>query len=385
MTHLDPLTLAGVADTPSLLAASRDPAWLVEPGVAHVVGLAACRSVLLDHETFSSNGAEHGPAGLAGAAAPGKTLNTADPPDHARLRGVVAPWFTRRSVNARVPHLTALANALLDPLVAAGRFEVVSDFASPFVLGVLSSILGLPAGMEPELQRLGDTITAPAGRGDVERARRELAELFDHVLATPERLAPGGLLLELAKANADGRMAPTELSAQCVVLVVAGSETTRNALAATVLTLSQRPDLFDGLVRNDAALATFVEEALRFHSSVQAAVRFTTHPTSIGDVDVPRGCPVFVWLSAANHDPSAYERPEVFDVDRTGGHVAFGVGVHTCLGVHLARAELIAGLGAIVRRCANLRFADESVEWLRSPLARGPVRVRVTFDPRSQS
>lgn len=382
MADLDPLTLSGDGNAPEILASAGldQPAWIVEPGVAHVVGLAECRGVLLDPATFSSDGAVHGPVGLAGAGAPGRNLHASDPPDHARLRRVVAPWFTRSAVETMVPSIEALAIGLLEPLVRQGRFEIVNDFAGPYVMGVLAAILGLSEEDTPELLRLADTMTAPVDRGDVERSRREMTELFNDVLAEPGGLAPHSLLSELHRAHGQGLLSFDEMISQCVVLVVAGSETTRNLLASAVLTLARDRPLARSLADVDG-VGAFVEEALRYHSSVQAAVRYTTRTAQLADVEIGPNCPVFIWLGAGNRDPTAFADPNRFDESREAPHLAFGHGIHTCLGAHLARTELRIAIDLLVHWCVDLTVTGEPIQWRSSPLARGPVAVALSCRP----
>ena len=380
---IDPLSLAGVSNAASVLAASLPgaPVWQLDPGVVHVVGYRACRSALLDPTRFSSDLTRYGPTGLGGEPAPARTMNAVDPPAHGELRSVCAGPFTRRAVDALSPELVRLADGLLDPLVEQGSFDVVRDFAGPYVQGVLASVLGLSPGRETDLQHWSDTITAPNGRHEVERARRELKELFAELAARPSELPAGSLLRTLRSAYDDGLLSWEQLLATCVLLVVAGAETTRNLVSSTVLTMAEQGDLIVALRQSPHAAMAVTDEALRLHSSVAAAVRYTTRDTSLAGVPIRGGCPMFIWLGAANRDPAEFDDPDTFVVERTRRqHLALGAGPHVCLGAHLARIEISTALVALARRVDRLEI-DGSVIWLPSPLARGPQQARVICTP----
>ena len=380
---MDPLSLAGRADAASMLAAElpEHPVWQAQPGVIHVVGYDACRAALLDHERFSSDASRFGPAGLGGSAAPPRTMNAVDPPEHTKSRSIVAEAFTRKAVAARVPGLAITADRILAPLVELGSFHVVRDFAGPYVQEVLASMLGLSPDSAGEMQKWSDALTSPKGRHEVEQARRQLGGLFAEHLDQPKDLPQGSLLRTLQSACGHGLLSREQLLATCVLLAQAGAETTRNTLASMVITLSEQPELLKALRGSSQERNAVVGEALRFHSSVAAAVRYTTRDTSLAGTRLDGRCPVFVWISAANRDPSTYVRPQLFDASRPRPHLALGAGAHICLGAHLARAQLSTALGALAARVDHL-VLDGPVIWLPSPLARGPQHATVVCTAR---
>jgi len=382
---MDPLSLAGQSDPASMLAAElpERPVWQAEPGVIHIVGYEACRTALVDYERFSADASRYGPAGLGGSSAPPRTMNAADPPEHGVIRSVVSDAFTHRAVAAHGPRLAALAEGLLDPLVDQGPFDVVQDFAAPYVQAALASVLGLSPGREEDLQRWSDELSAPTSRHGVELARRQLGELFGELVDRPDDLPPGSLLSTLCAALDTGELSREQVLATCVLLVQAGAETTRNLLASTVLTLIEQPELLDALRGERRERHAVVEEALRYHSSVAAAVRYTTADTELAGVPVSGRCPVFVWLGAANRDPAVVEHPERFDIGHPRHHLALGAGPHLCLGAHLARAEVGAALAALAERVDSVALVGP-VTWLPSPLARGPRGAEIRCEPRGR-
>ena len=303
--------------------------------------------VLRDHDTFSSSP-------LAGVqdradAFQAPTMLTSDPPTHTRLRGVVSRAFTPRAVAGLEPRLREVARDLVAPLRDGAAIDAVDDLAAPLPVIAIAELLGVPASDREQFRQWSDDLVAASldtsTEADIARsgnAARHLREYFAAELAT-RRVSKGesnDLVGRLLAANEGAVLDDAELLAACVLLLVAGNETTTNLIANLTLALAQHPHERARVASGAVAAASAVEEAVRFDSPVQATIRTVTTPTSIAETDLDAGTPVFVLLAAANRDPDEYSEPDRFDVGRgTTTQVGFGHGIHFCLGAGLARLE----------------------------------------------
>jgi cytochrome P450 len=291
-----------------------------------------------------------------------------DPPDHTRLRRPVQKAFAPRRAMLR-PRAEQIATRLLDDLAAASGdvVDLLDRYARPLPIAVICELLGIPAA---DREWIRVTVTAYDRRAEHDRVERELAGYFTRLVAA-KRAAPGDDLVS-ALAAADGTAADgsgddgagdglteTELVSTLYLLVMAGFDTTVNLIASGTLALLTQPEQAARLRADPSLLPAAVEELLRFTSPVNHANdRFTTEAVSIGGVLIPAGEWVFPAISAADRDPARFPGPDRLDLSRDAtGHLAFGHGVHHCLGAPLARMEAEVALGALLARFPALSLA----------------------------
>ncbi|AUI60038.1 cytochrome P450 [Amycolatopsis sp. BJA-103] len=285
-----------------------------------------------------------------------------DPPEHTRLRRLLTATFTARRAQAMAPRIQAIVDACLDAMEAAGpAADLVSVFALPVPSLVICELLGVPYADRAEFgarsNRLFDTTMDPR-----ERLRLDAeAAAYMRTLVARHRENPGDDLLSLLlRENGAGALSDDELVGLADLLLIAGHETTANVISLGTLALLRHPGQL-ALVRDDpSAVEDAVEELLRFTSVLHAGfVRVAVEDTTIGGHPVRRGEHVVTSLPAANRDPALLADGDTLDVTRARcPHVAFGHGIHHCLGATLARLELQLALPALLRRFPGLRLAD---------------------------
>jgi cytochrome P450 len=316
-----------------------------------------------------------------------------DPPDHTRLRRLVSGAFTRRRVDALAPRIQQIADGLLDDLTGAlaehGEADLIAAFAYPLPITVIGELLGVPAHDQAGFQGWSTTVAggAAAGRQAWVEAATALVGYVRELVAA-KRARPGDDLMSALVAARDGadRLTEDELTSMVFLLLIAGHETTVNLIGNGMYTLLTHPDRHALLLAEPERLPATIEELLRFDGPVQVATfRWTSVPVQIGDTVIPAGEVVIPGLLAANRDPAAAADPDVFDPTREAdvvGHLAFGHGVHHCLGASLARLEGRVALGSLLARLPDLRLAVPVAElrWRPSVLMHGLATLPVTVN-----
>ncbi|TCP47370.1 cytochrome P450 [Tamaricihabitans halophyticus] len=310
------------------------------------------------------------------AAAMHQHILSSNPPDHTRMRKLVAAAFSRGGVAKLTSRIGALAAELLDELAEAGAdgstVDLVAGFGYPLPITVIAELLGVPPERRADFRRWSVIVTSgPAYPAEVYLgAARELLDFLRELVAD-KRAAPSTDLLSDLIAVRDGQAALTEdeLTSMAFLLLSAGHETTVNLIANGVYALLTHPDQLALLRAESERLPDAVEELLRFDSPVQVTLpSVTAAPVRIGAVTIPAGEVVVPALLAANRDPNRYDLPERLDIAAAhGSHVAFGHGIHHCLGAPLARAEGRVAIGALLERFPRLRLADPAAEPERVP------------------
>ncbi|MFI7341059.1 cytochrome P450 [Streptomyces sp. NPDC050085] len=356
-----------------------------------VTGHAACRAALTDPR-LSKDGATEAFARHAGLPThgPGGALTThmlnSDPPRHTRLRRLVQQAFTQRRVAALRPRIEARVTALLDALEGTDEAELIGRFALPLPLAVIFDLLGADPDGPGILQVRGHTVSGDGGDGEVSVPTAEAMLDRLRALIDQKRARPGDdLLSALVAARDDGdRLTDEEVTSMAFLLVVAGHQTTANLLANGLYALLAHPGQLAAVREDFTLLPGLIEEVLRHESPFAlASLRYTTQPVTIGDTTIPAGEFVQIALLAANRDPDVFEDPDRFDFTRdTTGHLAFGHGIHHCLGAPLARLQAEVALTHVLRRFPALRLADPdgAPAWQDNPRHRGllglPVLLR---------
>jgi len=310
----------------------------------------------------------------------------ADPPDHTRLRRLVQKVFTPRPAALR-PRAEEIAAGLLEEMAAAGGdvIDLLGAYARPLPIAVLCELLGIPVA---DRTWIAVTVAAYDERAEHERVERELAAYFTELIAA-RRAEPGDDLvsaLVAARGNANGAadgLTANELLSAVFLLVMAGFDTTVNLIASGTLALLTHPGEQTRLRQDPSLLPAAVEELLRFTNPVNHANdRFTIEDVPVGDVVIPAGEWVLPATSSANRDSARFPDPDRLDLDRdTSGHLAFGHGVHYCLGAPLARMEAEVALGALLARFPRISPAapQEELRWRPVSVMNGleslPVRL----------
>jgi cytochrome P450 len=296
-------------------------------------------------------------------------LGSADDPDHARHRRVLRDAFVPSAVAHMESSLVAMADGLLDEFVPQGVGDFVSQFAFPFPALAIGELLGVPPEDREMFRELSGEIVAALTGGDVaayHRGKEAIGDYVDDRLA--ERAGSDGdnnVLSSLLAARNDGRLSPAEVRHLGQQLLVAGHETTTSLLGLMLYRLIERPALMQQL-RNDPALIPIaVEEALRFDSPVSGLFRTNLHDTTLHDIELARGTKVQVLNASANRDPEQFPDPDQFRLDRPknelGRHVAFGWGIHFCIGAPLARLEARIAFERVLARMGNIELDGEPV------------------------
>jgi len=316
-----------------------------------------------------------------------------DPPDHTRLRALVSKAFTPRVVETLHAHIQEIVDGLLADVARAGQMDVIQDLAYPLPVTVISELLGVPIdhtdlvkGWSRDIARALDAIALPVGQDVVERGRRATEEMVSYFrgLVAERRGHPGpDLLSGLVEAEEAGdRLSELELLSTCVLLYVAGHETTVNLIGNGLLALLRHPEECRRLQNDPGLLDGTIEELLRYDGPVQRAGRMATVDTVIAGVPIPAGSLVLGLLGAANRDPAHFAEPDRLDLTREEPrHLGFGSGIHYCLGASLARLEAQVAIGTVVRRFPALSLATDRPIWRPSSTLRGLEALPVALGP----
>ncbi|SDT12656.1 cytochrome P450 family protein [Actinopolymorpha singaporensis] len=312
---------------------------------------------------------------------------SSDPPDHTRLRKLVNKAFTSRRVEALRPRIEAITEELLDAMAARGAdgepVDLIDAFAFPLPMTVICELLGVPFEDREDFRAWSAVVLADDPTDDEVRTASYAMAAYLSQLIAAKRANPGeDLLTGLVQARDDNdRLDENELIAMAFLLLVAGHETTVNLIGNGVLALLRNPDQLDRLRADPSLVGGAVEEFLRYDGPINlATMRFTSEPVRLGDVEIPRGQFVLVSLASANHDESRFPDAGRLDVTRRGGgHLAFGHGIHYCVGAPLARLEAEVAFRRILDRFPELSLAIEpgEVRWRHSSLIRGVERLPV--------
>ena len=370
------------------LRAQRPVTPVIMPGGAAVwliTGYAEARAALADPRMSKRMPGWHPEPGSVIATMDLHMLNS-DPPDHGRLRRLVNKAFTVRQVERLRPRITAITTGLLDDMADQGvqpEVDLLGSFAFPLPITVICELLGVPPADRDDFRAWSATIVSDTPSPDVFQAHATAMARYFMALLAAKRQQPGDDLLSalLAARDDEDRLSEDELVSMAFLLLVAGHETTVNLIASGMLALLLNPAELARLRADPALIASAVEELLRSVNPVSnATFRCATEPVELGGVSIGRGDPVLVSLSGANRDPARFGGPDQLDLGRdSSGHLAFGHGIHYCLGAPLARAETEIAVAALLERFPELALADENPRWRRSLRARGLVELPVTY------
>jgi cytochrome P450 len=368
----------------------------------------------LAHDPRVSSNMSHSPLtakARAGAEAPaaadhmdsyGKepSMITSDPPEHDRARRQAMRHFGPPHTPDLIPSMEAdirkLCNKLLDKAKDKTRIDVVDDYAYPVPVAVICKILGIPLEDEPTFHGwihdfmagldLGPEAATEEGKARFEKAKTSATAMVQYMTGMVERFRKepgGGLLSKLVKDDGpDGPMSPKEATANAMLLLIAGHDSTVNTIAHCVMTVLQNPGSFELLRDRPELIPGAIEEVLRLQSAVQFfPSRSALADIEIGGTVIPKGAAVFLMYGAANRDPSRFPSPNEFDPQRRDNeHLGWGSGIHTCFGGPLARLEVNVALETFLRRVKNPRLAVDPPPYRRSQVFRGPRHLLVDVE-----
>lgn len=339
--------------------------------------------VLKDHETYSSaQGISPGMRASSGAML--TTMIMMDPPRHSRLRALVIRSFTPRVLGLLEPWLVGLVDELIDAFPASGDVDVVSQLTVPLPVTAIARVMGIPEEDGARFKEWSDAVVGATDRMVAEEDRAKIFEMMQYFGATIARrkAEPGDdLMSTIAFAEVDGeRLTDPEMLGFCLLLLIAGNETTTNLLGNALNLLAARPDLWSALRADPAKVPEAVEEALRYESPVQALFRTTTRDVELHGVQMPAGSKVAVCYAAANRDFREFPDPDDFRLDRgLLGHVAFGYGIHYCLGAPLARLEAKVALERLTARFGLVSAGAGEKKRVPSSILRGFEHLPLRF------
>jgi pimeloyl-[acyl-carrier protein] synthase len=313
----------------------------------------------------------------------GLSMLDRDPPDHTRLRGLVSKAFTPRVVERLRPHIQQIVDGLVDRAAGAGSMDLIEEFAYPLPVIVICEMLGVPVadherfkGWGLDIARGLDSVMLPPD-SEVHRrsmaARHALSDYFRALIAE-RRAAPRDDMLSglIAAEEAGDTLSEDELLATCILLLVAGHETTVNLIGNGTLALLRHPGQLRRLRENPELIGTAVEELLRYDGPVQRTARIPSADVTIAGHKIDKGEMVMPFIGAADRDPVQFPDPNRLDITRADNrHIAFGWGIHFCLGAPLARVEGQIAISTLVRRFPNLALATDEPEYRQSLTLRG--------------
>jgi cytochrome P450 PksS len=302
-----------------------------------------------------------------------------DPPDHTRLRNLVHKAFTPRMIEQMRGRVAQVADELLDSAERRGSFDIIADYALPIPLTIISEMLGVPQEDHNKFHRWTTALTSLQSNQFEFKLLPAIFGFTNYLrkLCRQRRQEPGDdLITALVQAQQEGdRLSENELIAMGILLLVAGHETTVNLIGNGALALLENPDQMEKLRRHPEHMKTAIEEFLRYYSPVEVTTdRFTTADTEFGGVMIPKGSVVLGVLASANRDERRFTDADVLDITRDPNpHLAFGQGIHYCLGAPLARLEGQIAFAKLLERMPHLRLSvpREAVVWRSSFLVRG--------------
>jgi cytochrome P450 len=314
-----------------------------------------------------------------------------DPPDHTRLRALANAAFSRKAVEDWRPEIVRIIDELLRDAVERGEIDLMADFAYPLPVTVIAELLGVPLADRDDFVTWGrqliemfsfsleDFTLDRAAQGN--DAITSFNGYFESLAAERRKQPRDDLLTALVEAETQGeRLNHEELLATCLILLIAGHETTANLIGNATVALVRNQDALARMRDDPSVVSSGIEELLRYDSPVQMTARTTLEPIVIAGAEIPPNSRVAAMLASSNRDPDRFERPDELILDRTQtAHVSFGGGIHFCLGAPLARLEARLAIPALLRSAPNLAITADTLDWRKTFPFRGLKSLPVTL------
>jgi len=377
------------------------PVWLDESSECwHVFRYEDVLRISTDYATFSSERRERDRRRFNNRSSQAPSLLAMDPPQHRQYRNLVSPSFTPRALAPLSGRISAIVQELLDEVCPQGSMDMIADLAYPLPTTVIAELLGVPSKDRPMFKHWADELFSRQlsdaelfhseeaeleKRADFQRANqamREMETYFEQILDERRHQPQDDLMSELLAAEVEGaRLTGDELLSFCILLLLAGHVTTTNLLGQAILCLDAHPEAMEQLRAKPELTASAIEEVLRYASPVWRLARVTKQAVEVGGTTIPADAVVFAWLASANRDGEQFPDPERFDITRSPNrHVAFGHGIHFCVGAPLARLEAGIALPMMLEQLPHLRRARNApLELLDSRFLFGVKKLPVTF------
>ena len=375
------------------------PVWLDErSGCWHVFRYADVHRVTTDYTLFSSERrrvAVRTPSGRSNALE--RSLISMDPPQHRQYRNLVSAAFTPRALANLSGRIAAITQELLDEVRPKGEMDLVTEFAYPLPTIVIAEMLGVPASDRPMFKRWADALLnqqlsdaeffKPEARSDMEYLTRtfdEMADYFQQMLEERQRHPRSDMMSDLLAAEVEGKhLSMEDTISFCILLLLAGHVTTTNLLSQAIRCFDEHPEAMQQLRTQPELMPSAIEEVLRYASPVWRIIRTPNTDVTLSGTTIPEKALVFAWLSSANRDAEQFPDPDRFDITRTPNkHVAFGHGIHFCIGAPLSRMEASIALPMILEQLPQLRLANkEPLEPFEGRILFGFKHLPVSFTP----
>jgi pimeloyl-[acyl-carrier protein] synthase len=315
-----------------------------------------------------------------------------DPPDHTRLRALVAKAFTPRVIASLQPFIQQIVDDLLDESMARGTIDVIADLAYPLPVMVICQLLGIPHGdrllfraWSRDLSAALDYMLTPDVVARANEAAAASTVYMRALIAEHRRQPQQDLITLLIQAEEQGgHLSEMEIVSTCMFLFGAGHETTTGLIGNSLLALLHHPSQLDLLTKRPSLIVGAIDEFLRYDSPVQLAGRIAIERIQIGERTIEEGDVVVALLGAANRDEARFAEPDRLDVARSNAQaLSFGGGLHYCLGASLAKIEAQAALRSMMQRCRDLRLTSTPLQWRQTVVLRSLESLPVTFRPRA--
>jgi cytochrome P450 len=388
------------------------PVWLDESsGCWHVFRYTDVNTVTTDHHLFSSERKRGGLARLRNATPAntsahdgherrqGRSLLAMDPPQHRQYRNLVSPSFTPRALARLSGRITTITQELLDQIRSAGHLDIVTDIAYPLPTIVVAEMLGVPTSDRPLFKRWADELLSrqlsdaeffkpeqeQRDNPEIQRLQRvfdEMSDYFEAILEDRRRQPRNDMMSELLAAEVDGEhLSMEDTISFCILLLLAGHITTTNLLSQAIRCFDEHPDALAQVREQPELMPGAIEEVLRYASPVWRILRTTVTDVTIEGTTIPADSQVFAWLASANRDERHFSDPEHFNIMRNPNrHLAFGHGIHFCIGAPLSRLETSIALPMMVEQLPDLQVVhDQPLELFEGRVLFGFKHLPVTF------